>query len=200
MRVPHVLRAALLTSLALAACQPAAAPAPATGGQAPAPAQSQPFVLRVGNSSLQATLDAQAIIGLGPRRYGLYDGLVNQDENGKVIPGLASEWKNLNPTTWQFKLAPNRKWSDGTNVTAEDIKFNWDRVLNVDNKLGVTGRVPTIARAEIVDPQTINIVTKDPDGLLLRRVAAVAMMQKAFVEKTPPGDLAIRPLAPVPTW
>lgn len=197
MKIPRIFAASLILGVTAAACAPAQSPA-TPGGQAPAPSQQQPFTLRVGISAMQATLDAQAIIGSGPRRYGLYDGMLNQDENGKVIPGLASEWKNVNATTWQFKLTPGRKFSDGSNVTVEDLKFNWDRVTNIENKLGVTGRVPTVDRAEIVDPQTINIITKEPDGLLLKRVAAIAILSKSFVEKTPASELAVKALGTGP--
>ncbi|MFN8533227.1 MAG: ABC transporter substrate-binding protein [Dehalococcoidia bacterium] len=179
-----------LMVLALA-CAPAA-PAP-TGSTGPgSQPQSQPFTLRVGAASLQATLDAQAIIGQNPRRYGIYEGLLGQDETGKLIPALASEWKNLNPTTWQFKLAPNRKFSDGNPVTAEDIAWSWNRAINPENKLGITGRLGTLDKAVVVDAQTVNLITKTPDALLPKRAAAVVIMRKAWVESVPPGDLTVK--------
>src|SRR5580765_5913126 len=105
-----------LLGLFAAACAPAA----------PAPVD---FKLRIGIAVLQATMDPHAAIG-NVKRYGLYDGIVNQDKDAKPIPGLATEWKNVNPTTWQFKLAQGRKFHDGNPVTAEDIKYSFDRVLN----------------------------------------------------------------------
>jgi peptide/nickel transport system substrate-binding protein len=162
-------------------------------GSPPAATQApQPFTLRVAITNLQATLDSQAIIGQNPRRYGLWDALLNQDENGKIIPGLASEWKNINPTTWQFKLAPGRKFSDGSAVTADDVKFSWDRAINPANKLGITSRLGTLDKAEIVDPQTVNLITKAPDALLTKRVAAVIIMSKAWAEKLQPADFTVK--------
>lgn len=188
----------LFASLALlglvgAACAPAApTPPAATGGNSAPAATAAPvdFKLRVGLSVLQATMDPHAAIG-NVKRYGLYDGIVNQDKDAKPIPGLASEWKNTSPTTWQFKLAQGRKFHDGNPVTAEDIKYSFDRVLNPANKLAVLARVNTVDKVEIVDPQTINVITKEPDPILLLRVAALGIVEKAYVERVGPADFAL---------
>src|SRR5262245_34594988 len=149
----------LLAALTLVAtaCTPASPPSPpgaTSGGSVPATqAPAASFPLRIGVTGLVSTMDPHASIGPNPRPYGLYECLVAQDENGKLLPALATEWKNLNPTTWQFKLAPNRKFHDGNPVTAEDIKYSFDRAINPDLKLGILARTATIASADIVDSQ-----------------------------------------------
>jgi peptide/nickel transport system substrate-binding protein len=185
-----------------AACAPAQ-PSPqggaSTGGAAPAatPAPAD-FRLRVGLLTLQSTMDPHAAIGQNPRRYGLYECLVMQDATGKLIPGLATEWRNVSPTTWQFKLAPNRKFHDGAPVTIEDVKYSIDRAINPELKLGILTRVGTIERAEIVDPQTINVVTKAPDAILLYRMAVLVIVQKAHVERIGGAEFATRAMGTGP--
>jgi peptide/nickel transport system substrate-binding protein len=193
-----------MASLALlaAACSPAAPPpsAPATtGGNAPAAATAVPELkLRVGIPNLISTMDPHASIGGNPRRYGMYECLLGQDETGKIEPALASEWKNLDTTTWQFKLAPGRKFSDGNPVTIEDVKYSFDRVLNPDLKLAVMNRVLTIDKTEAVDSSTFNITTKGPDPLLAKRVATVAIVEKAYTEKLSLGDFGLKGLGAGP--
>src|ERR1041384_6761856 len=48
----------------------------------------------------------------------IFDRLITQDENQKLTPGLALSWKTLDETTWEFKLRPNVKFSDGSDFTA----------------------------------------------------------------------------------
>ena len=48
----------------------------------------------------------------------VFDRLIEQDERQNLRPGLASEWKALNDTTWEFKIREGVKWSDGEPLTA----------------------------------------------------------------------------------
>jgi peptide/nickel transport system substrate-binding protein len=161
--------------------------APATTGSTSGGAttqQSQPFDLRVGLGVLISTMDPHASIGNNSRRYGLYEALVAQDENGKLEAGLATSWRNVDPNSWEFKLAQGRKWHDGTPVTVEDVKFSYDRTLAPQTPpLGIVARLGKINGARIVDPQTVVITTSAPDPLLLKRAALIVIVQKAHVEK-----------------
>src|SRR4051812_34924908 len=42
----------------------------------------------------------------------IFDTMVLQDEMQQLIPGLASEWRALDDTTWEFKLRPGVKFHD----------------------------------------------------------------------------------------
>lgn len=198
--------ATILLSMIVSACAPAsqtptppATSAPSTGGStAPTSAPAQNFELRVGIPSINATMDPHASIGNNPRRYGIYENLVVQDDKGVVGPGLATSWKNTDDVTWEFKLAPGRKFSDGNPVTAEDVKYSFDRATNPDLKLGIITRVGTIAKTEVVDPSTIRITTKGPDPLLLKRVALVGILEQSYVEKLGPADFALKGLGAGP--
>lgn len=142
-------------------------------------------------------MDPQLSIG-DTTRDGVFEGLVGQDNKGKVIPALATSWKNIDEKTWQFKLAQGRKFHDGNPVTAEDVKFSYERAIDPALKLGILVRALTIEGAQIVDPQTINIITKGPDPLLLKRAALVSILEKAAVDK-PGGDEDLRIKKPIGT-
>jgi peptide/nickel transport system substrate-binding protein len=60
---------------------------------------------------------------------------------GVIAPDLAESWElNLNAdgtANWTFTLNPNAKWHNGEPVAAEDIKFNFDRVMNPPEGLAI---------------------------------------------------------------
>jgi peptide/nickel transport system substrate-binding protein len=184
-----------------AACAPSApqSPGPATGGaSAPvATVGAKPFNLRIGTASNWSALDPQAVIS-SLRLYGLFETLVTQDENGKLLPSLATAWKNVNPTTWQFTVDTSRKFSDGSPVTVQDVKFSFDRALNPDLKLGILTRLPTLAGTEVVDEKTLSVATKGADPLLVKRVALVAILSKTRVESLSPAEVGLKPLGTGP--
>jgi peptide/nickel transport system substrate-binding protein len=102
--------------------------------------------------------------------YNLYDALTRWDAALKLQPGLATSWKQLTETTWEFTLRPGVKFHDGAPLTAEDVKATLERNL-VAGKTVVQPGFATIESVQIVNPTTVSIATKKPDPLLLLRLA-----------------------------
>jgi peptide/nickel transport system substrate-binding protein len=100
----------------------------------------------------------------------LYDTLTRWDASLKLVPGLATAWKNVNDTTWEFTLRSGVKFHDGTPVTAEDVKAVLERNL-IPGKTVVTAGFATIEAVQIPAPGTIRIVSKKPDPLVPVRMA-----------------------------
>ena len=100
----------------------------------------------------------------------LYDTLTRWDNALKLQPGLATAWKNVNETTWEFTLRPGVKFHDGSPVTAEDVKATFERNM-VPGKTVVQSGFATFEAVQIPNPTTIRIVTKKPDPLVPVRVA-----------------------------
>ncbi|HZO41979.1 MAG TPA: ABC transporter substrate-binding protein, partial [Methylomirabilota bacterium] len=93
--------------------------------------------------------------------YNLYDALTRWDNALKLQPGLATSWKNINETTWEFTLRQGVKFHDGAPLTAEDVKATLERNLQ-PGKTVVQPGFATIEAVQIVNPTTIRIVTKKP--------------------------------------
>jgi len=77
------------------------------------------------NGSETETLDPALAESVGANNLtrDLFEGLTANDQNGKTVPGVAESWKQLDATTWVFKLRKNAKWSNGDPVTADDFVF-----------------------------------------------------------------------------
>ena len=100
----------------------------------------------------------------------IYDTLTRWDNELKLQPGLATSWKQVNDTTWDFTLRPNVKFHDGSPLTSADVKAVIER--NFDRgKTVVTAGFATIEAVQAVNPTTVRVITKKPDPLLLVRFA-----------------------------
>src|SRR5205823_12238042 len=89
----------------------------------------------------------------------------------------AHSWRNVNPTTWEFKLRKGVKFHNGEEFTGESVKFTIERL--VTSKLNTLGKLtfPPSFSPEVVvmDPYTVRIVTKTPDPMVAMRLAAESM-------------------------
>lgn len=60
-----------------------------------------------------------------------FEGLLEKDMNGKLIPGVAESWEiSEDGLTYTFKLRTNSKWTDGKTVVAGDFVYSWQRVVD----------------------------------------------------------------------
>lgn len=67
----------------------------------------------------------------------LFEGLVSEDEKGKINPALAESWSlSKDETCYTFKIRENAKWSDGSDITAEDFTTFFSQFLSssIDNR------------------------------------------------------------------
>ena len=61
----------------------------------------------------------------------LFEGLMNQDADGNLIPGVATGYTtNEAKDVYTFTLRDNARWSDGNQVTAHDFVYAWRRLAD----------------------------------------------------------------------
>ncbi len=101
--------------------------------------------------------------------------LSSADKPSVLIPGLATSWSvnDKDRTKWTFKLRPGVKFHDGSNLNADSIVWNVEKVLNKDarhfapDQIGVTvSRMPNLVSARKIDDLTVELTTKEPDSFL----------------------------------
>ncbi|MGR5362512.1 ABC transporter substrate-binding protein [Vibrio mediterranei] len=85
-----------------------------------------------GNDAEVATLDPANAEGLPEMHVlrDLFEGLVIQDSEGNVIPGVAESWETSDNKTFVFHLRKDAKWSNGDPVTAQDFVYSLKRAAD----------------------------------------------------------------------
>ncbi len=119
----------------------------------------------------------------------MFDGLLTRDPQMRIVPEIAESWRRVDKLTYEFKLRPGVRFHDGTEVTADDVKFTMDRVLA--GKIGgqTSPRrdlLGPLAHVDIVDPQTLHFVLSAPWPLLPAMLPFQEIVSRAFAQKV--GD------------
>jgi len=106
-----------------------------------------------------------------PMLYQVYDTLIERDLYAKPLqfkPGLATEWKQIEPTVWELKLRQGVKMHDGTIMDADDVAFSLNRVFHHEDPefFATWGRwYYNFTDVEVIDPATVRIHTVKPEPL-----------------------------------
>ncbi|WP_293797318.1 ABC transporter substrate-binding protein [uncultured Pantoea sp.] len=86
----------------------------------------------INNGSEVATLDPQKAEGVPESNVmrNLLEGLVETDNNGQLVPGVAKQWQSEEGRIWTFTLREDARWSNGQPVTAQDFVYSWQRLAD----------------------------------------------------------------------
>ena len=129
--------------------------------------------------------------------YTIYDPLVAwemdvSDRPGKLVPGLATEWKvdDKDKTKWRFALRKGVKFHDGSDFNADAVIWNLDKVLNdkapqFDKRQSaqVKTRLPSVASYAKIDDFTVEITTKTVDSFFPYQMLWFLVSSPAQYEK-----------------
>jgi ABC-type transport system substrate-binding protein len=80
------------------------------------------------------------VYSIGVFTYQMWAGLTKMDENLNVVPDIATSWEvSDDGTVYTFHLDPERKFSDGSPITAQDVVWSWTRSLDPATESLVAG-------------------------------------------------------------
>jgi microcin C transport system substrate-binding protein len=81
----------------------------------------------------------------------------------RPVGDLASSWEiSPDKKTYTFHINPAAKWSDGQPVTAQDVQFYYDVIMNPKNLTSIYRvDISRFARPEVVDDHTVRMTAKD---------------------------------------
>lgn len=100
----------------------------------------------------------------------MFDSLIEKNREGEFVPDLAESWKNVDDSTWEFKLNPEATFHNGEPVTSNDVKFTLERVAK-DESLLEHKYYKQIKEVKVIDDGNFQIITNGPDPILLSRIA-----------------------------
>ncbi len=128
-----------------------------------------------------------------------FECLLTVGEDGQIKPGQAEKWEQSEDgLTWTFHLRDGLKWSDGTDLTAEDFVYSWKRVCDPNTAAPyaetVLGMVKGFAEAQAGDLDALAVSAPDEKTLVvelsspctffesLAAFATLSPVQKATIE------------------
>src|SRR2546426_310398 len=174
-------------------------------GVIPSPAHSQGTQKRelvVAQGGYVASFDPHMSTSSNDIRiwFNLCDNLTSRRPDGKLAPGLATEWKLQGQTTWVFKLRQGVRWHNGDPFSPADAKFSIERTYDPAAKTRVNTVFTTVDRIEAPDPATLIIHTKKPDPLLPARLGFYGgqIVPKKYLEASSPDILNQKPIGTGP--
>lgn len=112
----------------------------------------------------------------------IFDTLVTLDpKTNEIVPQIADSWEQIDEQTYVFKIHEGIKFHDGSDLTAEDVKFSLDRARN---SATVSYIVNFIEDVTVDDDHTVTVKTTAPYAPALRNLAIpfAAIVPKAVVE------------------
>ncbi|HWV35196.1 MAG TPA: ABC transporter substrate-binding protein [Thermomicrobiales bacterium] len=126
----------------------------------------------------------------------LFDELIRVDPVSYApVPGLASEF-TVNGTTLDIKLQPNAKFSDGSDLTADDVAFTiMGHLTPATGSIRATkylsiqgaqefmdGKATEVSGIKVIDPKSLQLTFTEPDAAILYNLRYIRPVPKAQLE------------------
>jgi peptide/nickel transport system substrate-binding protein len=125
----------------------------------------------------------------------VYDTLVTVDESLNMVPSLAESWEiSDDNVTWTFTLRQGVTFHNGRPLTAEDVVYSYERIMNPDTGSGVAWRFGSVESVEAIDDLTVAINLTEPSPNLLGRIGAykgMSIVPKEIVEDGSVGTIPV---------
>ncbi|MDJ1156655.1 ABC transporter substrate-binding protein [Chelatococcus sp. SYSU_G07232] len=108
----------------------------------------------------------------------VFDGLVQRGPDMKLAPGLATSWEQSEDgKRIRFKLRENVKFHNGEPFDAEAVRFTFERLLGAEGAKGPQqSNYNAIDKVEVVDATTVDFLLKNPDPVLITKLAGYGGM------------------------
>jgi peptide/nickel transport system substrate-binding protein len=124
----------------------------------------------------------------------MFDSLLHRNTKLEFEPSLATSWKPLSDTQWEFKIRKGVRFHNGEVMTPADVKYSFDRVLDQTKKSPQYGNIRAIKEVRVVDGETVHIITDKPFPLLLERLVFFPIVPKKHIEAVGDQAFGYRPL------
>ena len=127
----------------------------------------------------------------------VFDTLVEPDENLQMRPALAESWEvSDDELTWTFRLRPGVTFHDGSPLTAEDVAFSYNRII--DEELTNVDKFSAVTSVEAPDPATVVIRVDRPVPNMLTNLGGFKGMAIVSRRNVESGEIATHPIGTGP--
>lgn len=118
-------------------------------------------------------------------RRQMFQTLIARDVEMEFVPGLSTEWEQVEDNTWNFKLAEGVTFHNGSEFTAEDVKASLERVTDPSVSAPTVFLFDMIEEIEVIDDYEVEITTSYPFAPLPNNLAHTAgsIMSKESIDE-----------------
>ena len=107
----------------------------------------------------------------------MFESMIRFDSKLRIHPSLATDWKLIDPLTWEIRIRPGVTFHNGAPLTANDVAYSLNRARDIPNSPGpLASFVRPVKEAEIVDPLTLRIHTVAPTPLLMDMIGRIFVL------------------------
>ncbi|MGM0601770.1 MAG: ABC transporter substrate-binding protein [Bacillota bacterium] len=93
----------------------------------------------------------------------IFDGLVEYGKNNRIVPGIAEDWTvSEDGREYIFNLRDDVKFHNGTELTASDVKFTYERILDPEAGSGLRSKIESVENIEILNDYKIKFTLSEP--------------------------------------
>ncbi|MBI4340645.1 MAG: peptide-binding protein, partial [Candidatus Omnitrophica bacterium] len=93
----------------------------------------------------------------------LFNGLLKYNERLEIVGDLAQSWSvSEDGLALVFRLRPNVRWHDGHPVTAEDVRFTYQKLVDPAVRTPFASNYELVSSVEVLDPLTVRITYREP--------------------------------------
>lgn len=110
-----------------------------------------------------------------------YDPLVARGKDMSLAPALAESWENPSPTRWIFRLRGGVKFHDGSDLTADDVVFSFERARQSGATFRAYAAMAGTPRS--LDERTVEFTTPAPNPTMVDAVSTIFIMSRAWCER-----------------
>ena len=133
----------------------------------------------------------------------IYDRLLDRDPKTlKPKPMLATGWKLVNDTTWEFTLRKGVKFHNGEPFDAQSIKATFEYMLDPANKshYATPAYWKPLKEVQVVDPYTVRLVTDKPYPSVIDHASLtdLLVLPAKALKELGPQKLAEKPIGTGP--
>ena len=175
----------IILSMALAALL-CAGPAAAAGDTLVVVQEAEPVGLDIMQSSIQTTMSVA---------LNIHETLLQPQEDATVKPGLAEKWEMVDNLTWKFTLVEGATFHNGEPITAEAVKFSFERIMSDALKSPHRGKLNSFKEVTVIDDRTFTISMHQPYAPGLYMLAQyLYIVPPKYVQEVGDAEFNLKPV------
>lgn len=129
----------------------------------------------------------------------IYESLVALDQNGRPVPALSDSWSvSTDGLVWDFHIRSGVQWQDGQTLTAADVQYTFDFILNGRTDSVYKRQLQNVATYTAEDESSFKMVLRKPNSFTPETMTFPVLPAHIQAERDPAADSNFRPVGTGP--